>query len=204
MAFDLELAERTTETVRLRSGAVLSLRVAGQGDAGLLQDYFRRLSMSSRYHRLMSATRELPDNLLARFIRPGEDAAYSIIATTADDRGEVVVAEARYAYHAEEIAVEFGLSVNDNWHGNGLGQALIQNLECRTAALGAGQLYGDTLRTNVAMLALARSSGFALVRSPYDWKQVRLEKAVAYAPQDIPCASWRLAAMARETASMSD
>jgi GNAT superfamily N-acetyltransferase len=200
MAFDFEMAERITDTIRLRSGAVLSLRFAGPGDAGPLQDYFRGLPMVSRYNRLMTATKELPDNLLARFIRPGTDDAYSIVATVAGDRGEVVVAEARYAYHADETAVEFGLSVDDHWQGHGLGRALLVNLQCRTAAFGADQLYGDTLRTNVAMLALARKSGFALVTSPYDWKQVRLAKPVTYAPQEIPCANWRLAKAAADGA----
>jgi hypothetical protein len=30
--------------------------------------------------------------------------------------------------------------------------------------------------------------------SPGDWKLVRFEKTIDRAPQEIPCASWRLAA----------
>ena len=44
------------------------------------------------------------------------------------------------------------------------------------------------------MIALARKSGFAFTASPGDWKLVRFEKHIDVAPQDIPCASWRLAA----------
>ena len=44
------------------------------------------------------------------------------------------------------------------------------------------------------MIALARKAGFALVRHPEDWKLVRFEKQIALAPDEIPCASWRLAA----------
>jgi len=50
------------------------------------------------------------------------------------------------------------------------------------------------LRSNGAMIALARKAGFALVRHPEDWKLVRFEKQIALAPDEIPCASWRLAA----------
>jgi hypothetical protein len=46
------------------------------------------------------------------------------------------------------------------------------------------------------MLGLARKLGFGFAPTPGDWKQVRLEKPVGYAPQEIPCASWRLAATA--------
>jgi hypothetical protein len=57
---------------------------------------------------------------------------------------------------------------------------------------------GDTLRSNQAMISLAKKSGFAFVNNPDDWKLVRFEKAIDIAPQDIPCASWRIAAAARE------
>jgi len=59
---------------------------------------------------------------------------------------------------------------------------------------GAIRLFGDTLRSNDAMLGLARKSGFAFTHSPGDWKLVRFEKHIEVAPQEIPCASWRLAA----------
>jgi hypothetical protein len=73
---------------------------------------------------------------------------------------------------------------------------LLGNLECRAAALGAERLFGDTLRSNDAMIGLARKSGFVFAPSPGDWKLVRFEKHIDTAPQDIPCASWRLAAAA--------
>jgi len=44
------------------------------------------------------------------------------------------------------------------------------------------------------MIALARKSGFAFTHNPDDWKLVRFEKHIDLAPQEIPCASWRLAA----------
>src|SRR5438552_2876634 len=71
---------------------------------------------------------------------------------------------------------------------------VLANLECRAAASGAEHLFGDTLRSNDAMLHLARKSGYAFVPTPGDWKQVRFEKHIDVAPQDIPCASWRLMA----------
>jgi hypothetical protein len=53
------------------------------------------------------------------------------------------------------------------------------------------------------MISLARKSGFAFTNSPGDWKLVRFEKHIDdAAPQEIPCASWRLAAqqIARQAA----
>jgi hypothetical protein len=55
-------------------------------------------------------------------------------------------------------------------------------------------MFGDTLRSNDVMIGLARKSGFAFTRHPDDWKLVRFEKPIDAAPQEIPCASWRLVA----------
>ena len=114
-----------------------------------------------------------------------------------------IVAEMRYALHAETATVEFGLSVGDRWQGHGIASALLKNLECRAAALRAEHVVGDTLRSNEAMVSLARKSGFAFVNHPDDWKLVRFDKEISVAPQDIPCASWRLAALSRQAESPS-
>jgi hypothetical protein len=58
-------------------------------------------------------------------------------------------------------------------------------------------MFGDTLRSNEAMIALARKSGFAFTRHPDDWKLARFEKPIDPIRQDIPCASWKLAAAQR-------
>jgi GNAT superfamily N-acetyltransferase len=121
-------------------------------------------------------------------------ATASAIATTDIDGHETIVGEARYAFHPGKDSFEFGLSVDDRWQGQGLGSALMRNLECRAAAFGAKRLFGDTLRSNTAMIALARKSGFDFTNNPDDWKLVRFRKHSDLAPTEIPCASWRLAA----------
>jgi hypothetical protein len=71
----------------------------------------------------------------------------------------------------------------------------LKNLECRAASFGAGRIFGDTLRSNEAMIALARTSGYAFTNTPGDWRLTRFQKQIHVEPQDIPCASWRLAAL---------
>jgi len=51
------------------------------------------------------------------------------------------------------------------------------------------------------MINLARKSGFDFMPSPGDWKLVRFEKRIDAEPQETPCASWKIAAAARETAA---
>jgi RimJ/RimL family protein N-acetyltransferase len=183
-----------SDVLRARNGDAVTVRFVEPRDAEALQNYFRSLTTRSRYNRFLGAIRELPPNLLDAFIHVGEADRFSVVAVMSIDGAETIVGEARYAFDADTDSFEFGLSIDDRWQGHGAGSALLRNLECRAAAFGANRLFGDTLRSNDAMLGLARKSGFAFTHSPGDWKLVRFEKHIAVAPQEIPCASWRLAA----------
>jgi RimJ/RimL family protein N-acetyltransferase len=193
-AFRLDDLRQHSDSLRLRSGKPLTLRFVEPDDAEALQAYFRSLTTRSRYNRFLGAMSELPHKLLEDFIHVGEDDRFSVIATMAIDGHETIVGEARYAFDPDKDSFEFGLSIDDRWQGQGVGSALLSNLECRAAAFGAARLFGDTLRSNEVMIALARKSGFAFTNNPDDWKLVRFEKHSDLAPKEIPCASWRLAA----------
>jgi RimJ/RimL family protein N-acetyltransferase len=183
-----------SDVVRARDGSPVTVRFVEPRDAEELQNYFRSLSTRSRYNRFLGAMSELPDHLLDHFIHVGERDEFSVVAAMKADGFETVVGEARYAFHADTESLELGLSIDDRWQGQGIGAALLRNLECRAAAFGAERLFGDTLRSNDAMIGLARKSGFTFSPNPDDWKLVRFEKHIDRAPRDIACASWRLAA----------
>lgn len=191
---DLNQLQQYSDVLFSRSGDVVTVRFVEPRDAQALQDYFRSLSVRSRYNRLMGAASELPQTQLEKFIHPGEGGGFSVVAATRVDGRDMIVGEARYAFDPETESFEFGLSIDDRWQGHGIGAALLANLECRAAALGAEHLFGDTLRSNDAMIHLARKSGYGFAPSPGDWKQVRFQKQIDVAPQDIPCATWRIAA----------
>ena len=193
-AFRLDDLRQHSDILRLRSGRSLKVRLVEPDDAEALQGYFRGLTTRSRYNRFFGAISELPRDLLAHFVHAGEDDRFSAIATMTIDGHETIVGEARYAFDAGTDSFEFGLSVDDRWQGHGIGAALLGNLQCRAAAFGARRVFGDTLRSNEVMIALARKSGFAFARHSDDWKLVRFEKHIDFAPAELPCASWRLAA----------
>jgi GNAT superfamily N-acetyltransferase len=187
-----------SDILRSRTGRSLTVRFVEPQDAEALQTYFRSLSVRSRYNRFLGAISELPPTELGHFIHAGENDRFSVIAVMTIDGVETIVGEARYGFEAGTASFEFGLSIDDRWQGEGIGSALLGNLQCRAAAFGAGRLFGDTLRSNDVMIGLARKSGFAFANSPGDWKLVRFEKHIEPARQEIPCASWRLAAQQAE------
>ena len=196
-ALRLEDLRQHSDVLRSRHGETITVRFVEPRDAENVQNYFRGLSARSRYNRFFGAISQLPPGLLDRYIHVGEADEFSVVATMQVDGFETIVGETRYAFDAETASFEFGLSVDDRRQGHGIGATLLKNLECRAAAFGASRLFGDTLRSNDAMIALARKSGYAFSNSPGDWKLVRFAKEINLAPQDIPCASWKLAALSR-------
>ena len=185
-----------SDVLRSRSGSPVTVRFAEPRDAEELQEYFRSLSTRSRYNRFLGARSELSRIELDHFVHVGEADSFSVVATMMIDGFETIVGEARYAFATGSF--EFGLSIDDRWQGHGIGSALLKNLECRAAAFGAERLFGDTLRSNEVMIALAGKSGYAFTHNPDDWKLVRFEKHIDVEPRDIPCASWKLAAVSRQ------
>ena len=184
-----------SDVLRTRNGDAVTVRFVEPRDAGALQNYFRSLTANSRYKRFLGAASELPPALLEDFIHVGEADRFSVIATMPIEGFETIVGEARYAFDSDVASIEFGLSIDDRWQGHGIGKALLKNIECRAASLGATHLFGDTLRSNDAMIGLARKSGYAFANTPGDWKLTRFQKEIPVEPQEIPCASWRLAAV---------
>jgi GNAT superfamily N-acetyltransferase len=197
--------QQYSDVLRSRKGEAITVRFVEPRDGEELQNYYRSLSTRSRYNRFLGAMSELPPGVLDLFTHVGLAQGFTVVATMMVDGFETIVGEARYALHAEDDSLEFGLSIEDRWQGHGIGAALMKNLECRAAALGASRLFGDTLRSNESMIALARKTAYAFVNHPDDWKLVRFQKPINVAPKDIPCASWRIAAAARalEEASRS-
>ena len=193
-AISLSEHPRHTDRLRLRDGKTLTVRFVGADEGEALQHYFRQLSMQSRHSRFLGAMSELSASELGHFVHVGENDRFSVVAVMMVEGRETIVGEARYGVDSATATFEFGISIDDRWQGQGIGRVLLRNLECRAAALGSRRMFGDTLRSNEAMIALALKSGFAFTRHPDDWKLVRFEKPIDVAPAEIPCASWRLAA----------
>jgi GNAT superfamily N-acetyltransferase len=167
----------------------LILRPAGSSDGDALQSYVRGLSEQSRYNRFLGAANELPASELARALAAnGRDRRTLLLTSTAKAR-ETVVGEARMALSCAERAGEFSMSIADDWRRLGVGAALLEEIERKAAADGIEWLFGDTLRTNEAMVALARGRSFG-IGAGFEARLVRIQKRLEDAAPDLPCRKW--------------
>lgn len=66
---------------------------------------------------------------------------------------------------------------------------MLEEIERKAASDGIEWLFGDTLRTNEGMIALARSRGFSLGWG-LEARLVRIQKRLEDAAPDLPCLKW--------------
>ena len=173
---DHAVFDRSAQLV-LRDGRSVSVRPVEHGDEAALQSYFRELSEASRYSRMLGAARELPPGELRRVFATDVD-HHSLIVVLCDHGAEQVIGEARLVHDLGAEDVEVSLSVTDGWQGTGLGAALFDHLQERAAQFGTVTMFGDTLRSNAAMIGLAKNRGFRLIATPGDWRLVRFHKVI--------------------------
>jgi GNAT superfamily N-acetyltransferase len=176
---------RSAET--LPGGERVTIRVVRPQDAEALQAYFRGLSGETRYRRFLGALADLTAKQLARLTTMDgpDDVVLLAFAQTRD--ASCIVGEAVLANVPGSAGSEFALSVADVWQRKGVGTALLADIECRARMRGARHLYGEVLRTNIAMKNLARKAGFAL-RSPFtDARLIEIGKDLSATAPDLPC-----------------
>jgi GNAT superfamily N-acetyltransferase len=197
-ALDPGRSEFSMLRANVRPDIRLALRAARLSDRDALQSYVRGLSPQSRYNRFLAAVSELPASELARALAAnGRETLTLLLTSTAEDR-ETVVGEARVALCCAERAGEFSMSIADGWRRLGLGSAVLEDIVRKAAADGIEWLFGDTLRTNEEMIALARGHGFHLGVG-LEPRLLRIQKRLDAAP-DLPCRKWQEIASGLRTA----
>ena len=167
----------------------MALRPVHSSDGESLQNYVRGLSPQSRYNRFLGGASELPASELARALAANGHDTLTLLVTSKLMGRETVVGEARVALSCAERAGEFGMSIADDWQHAGAGSAVLQEIERKAAADGIEFLFGDTLRTNEAMIGLALGRGFRL-EPGLEPRLVRIRKRLDDAAPDLPCLKW--------------
>jgi acetyltransferase len=96
--------------------------------------------------------------------------------TTVNDGVEQFVGVGRYVVDAVTLSADVALVLADAWQGRGLGRRLLATLLEHAQTAGVREAVGVVLATNVAMLRLARSMGFAMSAEPGDATVMRIRR----------------------------
>lgn len=172
------LEPEPVQALFLPDGAGVQVRPAAPRDESVIQAYIGGLSSKSRFDRFHGALNELPAAELHRMTHQVDARQQTLIAEALsdDDTAARMIGEARYAVMPDGRSCEFAVSVAEAWRRRTLGMQLLRNLAWRAKRFGVRYLVGDVLRTNAAMTALARKTGFRITAPIADDRLLRITK----------------------------
>lgn len=163
------------QTAALRDGTTVELRPIRPEDAALEQRFVAGLSDESRYFRFFYRLHELTPQMLARFTQVDYDREMALVALAPDAASPDAhrfIGVARYIANPDGESAEFAIVTADDWHGRGVGHALMTRLIACARKRGLARLSGAVLRANHDMLRFTASLGFAAADDPDDPEQV--------------------------------
>jgi acetyltransferase len=146
-------------------------------DSGMEQEFIRHLSKESRYFRFMASIPELSPKKLKYFTEIDYDRHMAFVATIMRDHKEVEIGVVRYVNAETPGSCEFGITVDDAWHGSGVAVFLMISLEDTAREHGFKTMEGIVLPSNDKMLKFAQKRGFKThyVRGEADTVHIALQ-----------------------------
>ena len=149
--------------VILRDGETLRLRPPVSEDADRLLAFFAGLTPDSLRFRFHGMRAVVPDLVTPFLTTDGNDRG-GLIATTADDGDEEVVAVASWARLRDPVCAEVAFAVADEFQGRGVGTRLVEQLAAVAGATGVETFVAEVMPDNRAMLRVFEDAGFDITR----------------------------------------
>src|SRR5262249_30335695 len=148
-----------SSTEALRDGRRLEIRALGPGDRADFLAAVDRVAAPSLYRRFLGVKRGFTDREVAFFSDVDFVNHVALVAVMEEAGREVIVGGGRYIV-VQPGQAEVAFTVIDQYHGLGIGRALMSNLATVARNAGIGELIADVLPDNAAMLAVFKKSGF--------------------------------------------
>ena len=153
------------EETRTLGGRQVLLRPIRPEDEPQHHEFISRLEPEDIRFRFFSSVRDLPHSQMARFTQIDFEREMAFIATAPnpedgrDDEPETL-GVVRVVTDPDNETAEFAIVVRSDMKGQGFGAALLDKMIAYCRARGTGQLVGQVMAQNHAMLGLAESRGF--------------------------------------------
>jgi acetyltransferase len=145
-------------TVPLRDGTVMHLRPIHPDDATLLRRFLESVSPEDIRARFHGALRDFSGALLIRLTQIDYDREIALIGFR--DGDDLPLGVVRLYSEPDHRSGEFAILVRTDFHGHGLGTALMHRIIEVAKARGLTRIVGSVLRDNTRMLHLVRELGF--------------------------------------------
>ncbi|MDH3910783.1 MAG: bifunctional acetate--CoA ligase family protein/GNAT family N-acetyltransferase, partial [Rhodospirillales bacterium] len=163
----------------LLDGQEVVIRPIRPEDAPALRSAFKKLTPRDVRFRFFAPMSDLSPAMAARLTQIDYDREMALIAHGPQPGGEEdgwgVV---RIAADADNIRAEFAVVVRSDIQGRGIGRLLMDRILAYAQSRGTGEVWGNVLAENDAMLTLARELGFKVAQLPDEPGVARITKRI--------------------------
>ncbi|MBK7722351.1 MAG: GNAT family N-acetyltransferase [Austwickia sp.] len=143
--------------VLLADGRPARLRPLRSSDGSSVVDFWGRLSAQSQYYRFFAAHATLSEEDVARMVRPDHRRQVTLGVFVGAD----LIGVGDFTRSGSQSA-ELGLTVEDGYHGYGVGGLLLEHLAQIARETGITQLTAEVLAENRKMAKTMMAAGYAM------------------------------------------
>ena len=151
---DLEVQKTT------RTGLQLLLRPIKISDEPLLKDFFYSLSDESMYQRFISARRDIPHELLQKFVAVDYFQKMVLVAVKEEDDRELICGLGQYGLNSDMYTADVALVVRDDCQKKGVAGELLSYLTYLAKKQGLLGFTAEVLVGNEPVFRLFKKMGF--------------------------------------------
>jgi len=156
----------------LADGSHVLIRPIRKEDAELERQFIERLSPQSRRMRFLGQMSTPSEKLLRRLVDIDYVHDMAFVALVHRDNEVREVGVSRYSVGPDRSSCECAVTVDDQWHGLGLGTLLMRHLIDVARERGIQRMVSFDAADNLPMRDLARYLGFTRTVDPDDPRQV--------------------------------
>ena len=157
------------QAIDLPDGRHLLLRPIRPEDEPAFHRLFERLSPNDIRLRFLHPMKMLPKTLAARLTQIDYDREMAMVLTEKNGRPNAdLFGVVRFSADPDNERAEFAILLDSAQTGLGLGSMMMRRIIDIARQRGIGQLFGEVLNDNRAMLALCRAMGFSRRHVPDD------------------------------------
>ncbi|HEX2884868.1 GNAT family N-acetyltransferase, partial [Vineibacter terrae] len=153
------------QELQLRDGTRVPIRPVRPEDGPGMHRLFGRMAPEDIRLRFFTPMKTLPAPLAARLSQIDYDREMALVATESTAHDAEALGAVRIAADPDNERAEYAILVRTDMKGRGLGYALMRRMIDYARERGIGEIFGDVLRENHAMLKLCRDLGFTAASS---------------------------------------
>jgi acetyltransferase len=144
--------------VTLSNGLRVRIRILEHGEDAPIRALWPHLSPQTRYLRFLSIMSTLPDPLVHQLVS-GDDCRTLAFVAEHEAEGNAMVVGLANLGAVDDVSVEVGLVVRDDWQRQRVGTELALTMMRAAERLGFRRFIGHVLDENVAMRKLLKNVG---------------------------------------------